>query len=239
MRSEAKQSRVPTETSGRNQLRIIGLALVLVCALVMVGCVSGMQYRKENEMLKMEINRVNRENDGLKQEVNTLHKHNEKLYQQIRNKSDYSSMIPSQKDLTPLTNKLKEKGLEVVIRDGSPAVIVSNVFDPGAETLSKDGKAVLKKVALAILAEIPICPLRVDGYTDNEPIVKHKDKYKNNEELSSARAKYVANFLVNECGFDKNNVESRGLGAANPIADNKTAAGRDKNRRVELVILIK
>ena len=69
--------------------------------------------------------------------------------------------------------------------------------------------------------------LQLKGYTDNTG-----DKAKNLQ-LSKDRAAAVKNYLISK-GVDPVNVESKGYGDADPIATNKTAAGRAKNRRVEI-----
>jgi OOP family OmpA-OmpF porin len=57
-----------------------------------------------------------------------------------------------------------------------------------------------------------------------------------NQKLSVARAEAVKNFLVSK-GIEKNRVYTEGKGSANPVADNKTAEGRAKNRRVEVEVV--
>ena len=74
--------------------------------------------------------------------------------------------------------------------------------------------------------------LRIDGYTDN---VGSVDK---NITLSQKRAEAVKKYLVKK-GVDASKLDTHGYGESNPFADNKTAAGRQKNRRVEMNITFK
>jgi outer membrane protein OmpA-like peptidoglycan-associated protein len=97
------------------------------------------------------------------------------------------------------------------------------------------GKAVLKpsaQITLAKLAGIaqvfPNINLRVEGYTDNTGTAA------TNQKLSEARAKSVYDFLRAQ-GVADNRLAFQGLGPASPVADNATADGRAKNRRVEIV----
>lgn len=81
----------------------------------------------------------------------------------------------------------------------------------------------------AVLKKYPNSTVRVAGYTDSLGNANY------NVDLSQRRAKAVAMELVKE-GVPAKNVSFIGYGAANPIATNKTAAGRAENRRVELEI---
>src|SRR5215469_8098037 len=108
-------------------------------------------------------------------------------------------------------------------------VNVSDVlFDTGYATLKPGAKVPLAKVAGIILV-YPDFRLEVDGYTDSVG----SEEY--NQVLSENRADAVRVFLVNQ-GVSGNNVTSRGFGKSDPIASNQTAAGRQLNRRVELVV---
>jgi outer membrane protein OmpA-like peptidoglycan-associated protein len=71
--------------------------------------------------------------------------------------------------------------------------------------------------------------LEIDGYTDSIG----SDEY--NQTLSDKRAEAVRDYLVSS-GVNMNNVVARGMGKADPVADNNTAEGRQLNRRVELIV---
>lgn len=102
------------------------------------------------------------------------------------------------------------------------------LFDTGRYTLKPNTQLALAKVA-GILAAYPGLKLQVEGYTDSVG----SDDY--NQKLSENRADAVRNFLITQ-GVPQNNISSTGYGKANPVADNTTAAGRAKNRRVQLVV---
>jgi len=91
--------------------------------------------------------------------------------------------------------------------------------------LAKSNKG-LNEVA-AILAENPEMKLAIDGHTDNT------GKADKNQLLSDNRAAAVKKYLVSK-GVDESRITSAGHGQDQPVADNKTSAGRAKNRRVEL-----
>jgi outer membrane protein OmpA-like peptidoglycan-associated protein len=72
----------------------------------------------------------------------------------------------------------------------------------------------------------------VNGYTDNT------GKPELNQTLSEQRAKVCADYLISK-GIDASRVSSAGFGSSNPIADNKTPAGRALNRRTEFKLTLK
>jgi OOP family OmpA-OmpF porin len=94
-----------------------------------------------------------------------------------------------------------------------------------AKLLAKSNKSL--NVVAAILNADANLKIDINGYTDN------KGKLEKNLALSQNRAKAVFDYLVKK-GIAESRLKSAGFGENNPIADNKTAMGRSKNRRVEL-----
>lgn len=82
---------------------------------------------------------------------------------------------------------------------------------------------------VTILNENPSYKVQIDGHTDSQG----KDEY--NQTLSEERAASVKAYLVSK-GIDEGRISSTGYGETKPVADNKTAAGRAKNRRVEMTL---
>ena len=107
------------------------------------------------------------------------------------------------------------------------------LFDSGKAKLRRGAHAVLDKVA-QVLQEVPNQPVGVEGHTDNVPI-KYSG-WASNQELSLARANAVVDYLVQQ-GVDRGRLTAVGYGEEKPIASNDTSAGRQHNRRVEIVIL--
>ena len=76
--------------------------------------------------------------------------------------------------------------------------------------------------------------IEIEGHTDNVPI--HTQRFKNNNELSSARALAVAEFYIENKGIDPAKLKYSGRGEYVPVAENGTAEGRAQNRRVEIKV---
>jgi outer membrane protein OmpA-like peptidoglycan-associated protein len=102
------------------------------------------------------------------------------------------------------------------------------LFATGRYDLKQDAQLKLARVSGILLAH-PDLKVQVEGYTDNVG----GDAY--NQKLSEQRANRVQNFLASQ-GVPIQNVSAIGYGTSNPVADNSTAAGRQQNRRVEMVV---
>ena len=80
-----------------------------------------------------------------------------------------------------------------------------------------------------IVLNYPSLRLAIEGHTDNTGSAEY------NQTLSEKRADGVRDYLVTQ-GLDTDKLSAQGLGMDNPVADNSTSTGRQKNRRVEIVV---
>ena len=110
----------------------------------------------------------------------------------------------------------------------------SVLFDSGKAALRRSAYPVLDRVA-QVLKEIPDQTVGVEGHTDNVPI--KVSGWADNDALSLARAQAVVDYLVSKRGLDSSRVTAIGYGETRSITSNDTAADRQKNRRVEIIIL--
>jgi outer membrane protein OmpA-like peptidoglycan-associated protein len=116
-------------------------------------------------------------------------------------------------------------------RDTARGLIVSMpdvLFDFNKYTLKPEARERLAKISGIVLA-YPDLKLDIEGFTDSIG----SDEY--NQELSEKRAEGVRGYLISS-GVKPDSVSATGLGKANPVADNSTAAGRKLNRRVEMIV---
>lgn len=107
------------------------------------------------------------------------------------------------------------------------------LFDSGSAQLKTDANLLMEKIGV-ILQKYAEGTIEVEGHTDNVPI--HTAQFKSNNELSSARALTVFEYLAENTNLDPAVIKHSGRGEYIPIADNSTPEGRSKNRRVEIKI---
>jgi outer membrane protein OmpA-like peptidoglycan-associated protein len=135
-------------------------------------------------------------------------------------------------DKTAMRTRLSEQLNRVLqTRDSARGLIVSMsdvLFDTGKYSLKPAAREKLAKVA-GILLAYPALNIEVGGYTDN----KGADGM--NQTLSENRAGSVRDYLVQQ-GVLRESVTARGFGNSSAVASNDNAAGRQQNRRVELVV---
>jgi len=116
-------------------------------------------------------------------------------------------------------------------RDTRRGLVVSMpdvLFDSNKYALKPEARERLARISGIVLA-YPDLKLQIEGYTDSIG----SDDY--NQTLSEKRAEAVRDYLVSS-SVSMNNVAARGMGKADPVADNSTAAGRKLNRRVEMIV---
>ncbi len=147
----------------------------------------------------------------------------EQVMQQIAQEVEQAVATLIDKDL--ITVRRKEHWLEVEIK-------TSILFHSGSARLDPKAIPVLREIA-AILRRFPN-PVRVEGFTDNRPI--STIAYPSNWELSAGRAASVVHLFMDE-QIPPMRMSAVGFGEHRPIADNSTEDGRNRNRRVVIVVL--
>jgi outer membrane protein OmpA-like peptidoglycan-associated protein len=126
---------------------------------------------------------------------------------------------------------LKQLNQVLETKDSPRGLIVSMpdvLFDTGQYTLKPAARERLARISGIVLA-YPDLQLEVEGHTDST------GSHEYNQPLSEKRAASVRDYLV-DAAVPINNVIARGLAETDPVADNKTAAGRKLNRRVEMIV---
>ncbi|KFE60795.1 OmpA family protein [Hyalangium minutum] len=125
-----------------------------------------------------------------------------------------------------------DKGESKVQVTSQKIVIKEKVyFDTNKDVVLERSFPLLKQVALVLKANPQLKKVRIEGHTDD----RADDAF--NLDLSQRRAGSVLKYLVEVAGIDPNRLISEGFGETRPVDTNKTAAGRENNRRVEFVII--
>lgn len=184
-------------------------ALIIFLGLNLAGCTFILQRGRRSDVEKIE--QLSQRLDELSKTRKLLE---ERLSQEIKDKQVRLAMM--------------EKGLVVTF-------VADVLFDSGKARIRHEAYPILDKVATVLKENVPELSIGVEGHTDNLPI-KHSG-WKSNWELSTARALSVLHYLVEQKGISPERVSAIGYGEYRPVASNDTAAGRQMNRRVEVVIL--
>ena len=216
---------------------VFALGVGLVAAL---GCQGQHSTTKANfDAMKAENARLMEKNDALQSEGEAL---------RVKMESERAATPPSlptapsapaapipasgQFDLDAIQRQLPP-GATVVMRHGEPAIVVegSLMYGSGSAVITQNGRQILDRVASILNGTFAGRMVRVEGHTDTDPIVRTKNLYKSNWELSSKRATEVVEYLVTK-GMDPKRIYAGSFSMYHPVSTDKT-----KNRRVEIVVL--
>ena len=148
----------------------------------------------------------------------------EKDFRQI--KASLEAYLVKQGAQNKVSLNITRRGLVVSLKE-------AGFFDSGQAHIKPDAYELINTIAEAMTQYNN--PLRVEGHTDNVPI--SNSQFPSNWELSTARAVNGLKYLIKHFDVDPNKISATGYAEFRPIADNTTAEGRAKNRRVDLVML--
>jgi chemotaxis protein MotB len=134
--------------------------------------------------------------------------------------------------------KLTTLGLKVEVRNNRMLIQLPGdiLFDSGKDKLKDEGEKILVQVADVIRQDTDLNKRRfqVAGHTDAKPLVG--GQFKDNWGLSTMRARSVVLLLTTKGGLNPSNWSAAGYADTDPVATNESDDGRQKNRRVELVV---
>ncbi|MBK7883241.1 MAG: flagellar motor protein MotB [Chitinophagaceae bacterium] len=124
--------------------------------------------------------------------------------------------------------------LTVIQKNGKVYVSLSEnlLFPSGSAVINPKGVDALAKLAAVLNLDSDVA-VNIEGHTDSIPI---KGKYKDNWELSTARANSIVRILVDNYKVDPVRVIASGHSSYDPLDSNSTPEGRAKNRRTEIIL---
>ena len=176
------------------------------------------QLASENARLARDIAETQKAREEKVREVSTT-------YDQLLEKMK-GEIAKGQVTISELKGKLTVNMVEAIL------------FDSGKAEVKREGLVVLGKV-VEILKTVNDKAIRIEGHTDNVEITRSlAQRYPTNWELSAARAINVARYLQQQA-VAPDNLSAAAFGQFKPVADNATAEGRAKNRRIEIVLVPK
>lgn len=223
------------------------------------------QLKKENadkqsqlDNTQSQLNDCNLKVKGLNQSTSSLQNENASVLNDLRALSAESkmtiadqakrlktlqSMIQAQKDVmnnlkNSIANALmnyKTDELSVYTKDGNVYVSLQEklLFKSGSDVVDPKGKEALKSLAQVLNSTNDITVM-IEGHTDNIPI--KTNQFKDNWDLSTARATSIVRILTKDNGFDPNRITATGRSEFHPVKTNETAEGRAGNRRTEVIL---
>ena len=158
---------------------------------------------------------------------------------QVQKKEEVEKLSSTYEDLVKELKKEIEKGeIEITEMRGFLKLNVLDrvFFDSGKTEIRDQGKKILQRVG-PILKDARNKEIRIEGHTDNVPIgPRLVEKYPTNWELSVARATEVARFLQEVVGIEPERLAPSGYSKYRPVASNETEEGRQRNRRIEIIL---
>lgn len=130
----------------------------------------------------------------------------------------------------------KGNGLSVEQRGGKVYVSMENklLFQSGSWSVGSTGKQALKQLG-NVLAANPEIAVLIEGHTDSDPYIGN-DNLSGNWDLSTKRATEIVKLLLKNNSIKAENLTAAGRGQHQPLATNKTATGKAKNRRIEVIL---
>jgi chemotaxis protein MotB len=134
-------------------------------------------------------------------------------------------------------NKFQAKNVAGETRVSLSDLMKQLRFESGEATITSEGHQVLDELIVYLKTTSGDRLIRVEGHADNMEIGPMlRSRYQTNWDLSKARAGGVLRYLIEKGGIDSAKLSSVGYGDTKPIAGNATEVGREKNRRVDIVL---
>ncbi|MEL7589335.1 MAG: OmpA family protein [Prolixibacteraceae bacterium] len=196
------------------------------------------------EKLQSETASLKDENSSIQTELNSLSTESKlTIADQAKRLRDLQHMIQSQKDvMAKLKNSIadallnyKTDELSVYTKDGNVYVSLQEklLFKSGSAVIDPKGKEALKSLA-QVLNNTKDITVMIEGHTDNVPI--KTNQFKDNWDLSTARATSIVRILTIDNGADPVRILATGRSQFHPVKSNDTVEGRAGNRRTEVIL---
>ena len=183
---------------------------------------SSQQNSQGNVNISKLVDEINASNKFIKQLV------------EAKDKSDSLNMVLTT-NLTRSLSREEMKDVDIQVLKGVVYISLADnmLYKSGSYEISERAGETLSKIA-KIITDYKDYDVLVEGNTDTDPI--SRPNIRNNWDLSTLRASSVVQELQNKYGVDPQRLTAAGRGEYNPIADNTTALGKQRNRRTQIII---
>ena len=196
--------------------------------------------RKTNESLQQSLNQsldnAGKNNVNIEKLVDQINESNQYIRHlvEVKSKSDSLNMVLTN-NLTRSLSREELKEVDVQVLKGVVYISLADnmLYKSGSYEISDRAAETLSKIA-KIITDYKDYDVLIEGNTDDVPI--SRENIRNNWDLSCLRASSVVQCLQNQYGVDPKRLTAGGRGEYNPLTNNNTEAGKQRNRRTQIII---
>ena len=193
-------------------------------------------YEALQKTLDKSLSNASQNNISIEKLVDQINESNQYIRHlvEVKSKSDSLNLV-LQNNLTRSLTKEELKEVDVQVLKGVVYISLADnmLYKSGSYEINSRAAETLSKIA-KIIKDYKDYDVLIEGNTDNVPI--KRENIRNNWDLSTLRASSVVQALQNDYGVDPKRLTAGGRGEYNPIADNNTELGRQRNRRTQIII---
>ena len=194
------------------------------------------KYDKLQAALDKSLTNASQNNVSIEKLVDQINESNQYIRHlvEVKSKSDSLNMVLTN-NLTRSLTKDEMKEVDVQVLKGVVYISLADnmLYKSGSYEINARAAQTLSKIA-KIIKDYKDYDVLIEGNTDNVPITK--TNIRNNWDLSALRASSVVQALQNDYGVDPKRLTAGGRGEYNPVASNDTEAGKQRNRRTQIII---
>jgi len=193
-------------------------------------------YAALQKTLDKSLTNASQNNVSIEKLVDQINESNQYIRHlvEVKSKSDSLNLV-LQNNLTRSLSKEELKEVDVQVLKGVVYISLADnmLYKSGSYEINSRASETLSKIA-KIIKDYKDYDVLIEGNTDNVPI--SRENIRNNWDLSCLRASSVVQALQNQYGVDPKRLTAGGRGEFNPIADNDTEVGKQRNRRTQIII---
>lgn len=198
-------------------------------------------YAKLQNSLDKSLTNANQNNVSIEKLVDQINESNQYIRHlvEVKSKSDSLNMVLTN-NLTRSLSKDEMKEVDVQVLKGVVYISLADnmLYQSGSYEVNSRAQETLSKIA-KIITDYKDYDVLIEGNTDNVPVSTTSAKMKNirnNWDLSALRASSVVQYLQDHFGVDPKRMTAGGRGEYNPVTSNNTEAGKQRNRRTQIII---
>ena len=193
-------------------------------------------YKALQRSLDKSLTNASQNNVSIDKLVDQINESNQYIRHlvEVKSKSDSLNMVLTN-NLTRSLSKEELKEVDVQVLKGVVYISLADnmLYKSGSYEINDRAAATLSKIA-KIIKDYKDYDVLIEGNTDNVPITR--ENIRNNWDLSCLRASSVVQALQNNYGVDPKRLTAGGRGEYNPLQPNTTDAGKQRNRRTQIII---